>query len=499
MIPMVPVLLKDFYKVGHVFQYPKDTTMVYSNSTPRGSRLEGVDSVVVFGPQYFVLEYLHAQFDKYFFDLPKDRILEHYAYVVKTALGADLPSYQHIADLHDLGFLPLHIKALPEGTLCPMRVPYLTIRNTKPEFYWLTNMLETLLSSAVWGMINSATIAFQYRKVFEHYAKETGAPKDFVKWQGHDFSFRGMYGVEAAIMSGMAHLTSFTGTDTIPAIEALEEYYKADMKKELIGGSVPATEHSVMCVGKQENEFDTFKRLITEVYPKGIVSVVSDTWDFFKVLTDFLPRLREVVLQREGKLVIRPDSGDPVKIICGDNSAAEGSPERLGAVRLLHQVFGGRRNAGGYIELDPHIGLIYGDSITQDRQKQILGGLQAMGFASSNVVLGIGSFTYQYNTRDTFGQAIKATYCETLSGGPQPIFKKPVTDSGIKNSAKGLLKVEARGWTPSRLAYTDLHLVEDVSWEEESGGILQTIFRDGAIKNVQSLAEIRSRIDSYLY
>lgn len=491
---ILPVLLKDGYKVGHPFQYPKDTTLVYSNLTPRASRIRGVDEVVAFGFQYFVKEYLIDQFNDNFFARPKDEVIRQYKRRIDNYLGPGVNT-DHISALHDYRYLPLHVKAVPEGTVVPFRVPMLTIRNTVPEFFWLTNMVETLLSNVLWQASTSATTAFNYRKVFEKYAKETGADKAFVPWQGHDFSFRGLSGVEAACVSGAGHLLSFTGTDTIPAIDFLEEYYGADCESEVVGGSVPATEHSVMCMGLKDGELETFRRLITEVYPTGIVSIVSDTWDFWKVLTVYLPELREVVKGRNGKVVIRPDSGDPVKIICGDPGGYT-RVEQQGAIRVLYDVFGGTRNAAGYLELDPHVGLIYGDSITPERQVEILERLKANGFASSNVVLGIGSYTYQYVTRDTYGFAMKATYGETKSGGPQAIFKEPKTDDGTKNSARGLLGVfRDIAKNPGQI-----YLEEDVDWatEELGIGLLQTIFRDGVPHNIQTLAEIRRRIEAQL-
>ncbi len=482
-------LLLDGYKIGHVFQYPPDTTMVYSNLTARSSRT-GIENVVAFGFQYFVEEYLVRQFAETFFDKPKYEVLAAYQRRVDNYLGPGAVTVDHIAALHDLGYLPLLIKAVPEGTSVPLRVPMLTIRNTVPEFFWLTNMLETLMSNVVWGPCTSATTALQYRKTFETYARLTGGPKEFVPWQGHDFSFRGLTGVENAMLSGAAHLLSFTGTDTVPAIDLLEEYYGADSDKELIGGSVPATEHSVMCMGMQDGEEATFKRLLTETYPAGILSVVSDTWDFWKVIGEYLPKLREIIKARDGKLVVRPDSGDPVKIICGDPNGD--SPwERGGAIQCLWEIFGGKVNDKGFKELDPHIGLIYGEAITLDRQKEILGGLAAKGFASTNVVFGIGSYTYQFVTRDTYGFAIKSTFGATLSQGDVPIFKDPATDSGLKKSAKGLLRVDVD-------QSGELHVTEDVSWEEERGGTLQPIFMNGGTCNTQTLAEIRERIEAQL-
>lgn len=485
---ITPILLKDGYKVGHRFQYPEGTTLVYSNLTPRKSRNEEIEEIVFFGLQYFIKEYLQRQFEENFFMVPKEEILKNYARRMDNYLGKDAVTYDHIAALHDLGYLPLEIKALPEGSLVPMRVPVLTIKNTIPEFFWLTNMLETIMSAILWKPCTSATTAFEYLKTFTKYAEETvGSDNSFILWQGHDFSFRGMSGVEDALMSGAAHLLSFAGSDSIPAIDFLEQYYNADCEKELIGGSVPATEHSVMCMGAQESEIYTFQRLINEVYPAGIVSIVSDTWDFWKVITEFLPQLKKDILARNGKVVIRPDSGDPVKIIIGDENAAQGTPENKGAIECLWEIFGGTVTEQGYKLLDSHIGLIYGDSITTERQLAILSGLKQKGFASYNVVLGIGSYTYEYVTRDTFGFAMKATYGE-VNGIGRDIFKDPKTDDGTKKSAKGLMQVfvdESTG---------NMQLKDQCSWKEEAEGELKTVFKNGQLIIEDSLDAIRKRL-----
>lgn len=489
---ILPILLKDGYKVGHKFQYPEGTTLVYSNLTPRKSRNTDIQEIVFFGLQYFIKEYLVKQFNENFFNQPKEEVLRLYARRIDNYLGKDSITYQHIAALHDLGYLPLEIKALPEGTLVPMRVPVFTIRNTVPEFFWLTNMLETIMSAILWKPCTSATTSFQYLKTFTRYAKETvGTDMGFIPWQGHDFSFRGMSGVEDALISGAGHLLSFAGTDTIPAIDFLETFYNANCEQELIGGSVPATEHSVMCMGTQDGEIKTFDRLISEVYPAGIVSIVSDTWDFWQVITEFLPALKEKVLARNGKVVIRPDSGDPVKIIVGDETAPVGSPEYKGAIECLWETFGGAITAQGYKLLDGHIGLIYGDSITTERQLAILEGLKAKGFASYNVVLGIGSYTYEYVTRDTFGFAMKATYGE-VNGAGRDIFKDPKTDDGTKKSAKGLMQVYRDAVTGK------LELKDQCTWEEEAQGELKTVFRDGKLVVDVTLQEIRDRIKTAL-
>lgn len=476
----------DGYKVDHRRQYPENTTLVYSNWTPRKSRLENVDGVVFFGLQYFIKKYLLEDFESYFFKRPKSEVIHEYKRRISAYLGPEAITYEHIEALHDLGYIPIEIKALEEGTVVPFRVPMFTIKNTISDFFWVTNFLETILSCVIWMPCTSATIALQYRKKLAHYAKYTGGDMDFVDWQGHDFSFRGMGGLEAAMMSGAGHLLSFKGTDTIPAIDFLEKYYYADCEKEIIGGSVPATEHSVMCMGTQEDEVETFRRLIRDIYPKGIVSIVSDTWDYWRVITEFVPHLKNEILTRDGKVVIRPDSGDPVKIICGDADTLPGTPEYKGSVECLWETFGGTVSSEGYKVLDAHIGLIYGDSITLERCETICEQLKNKGFASTNVVFGIGSYTYQYTTRDTFGFAMKATYGE-VNGEGREIFKSPKTDDGTKKSAKGLIKIEGD-------ESGTITMYDGVTWQKESEGLLESVFKDGKMLKETSLNEIRNRI-----
>ena len=486
-----PLTLIDFYKADHRRQYPEGTELVYSNFTPRKAREDGEHQLVFFGLQYFVKEYLVNQWNDGFFNRPKEEVVAEYRRRMDNALGKDSIDVQHIAALHDLGYLPLVVKGLPEGSIVPTKIPVVTVYNTHPEFFWLTNYLESLMSAILWKPCTSATTALRYRQIFEKYATETVAENglDFVFWQGHDFSFRGMSGVEDACISAAGHLLSFYGTDSVPAIDFHEYYYNADSDKEMIGGSVPATEHSVMCMGTKDNEIGTFQRLITELYPNGIVSIVSDTWDFWQVITDYLPKLKSDILARDGKVVIRPDSGDPVKIIVGDKNAVPGSPEYKGAIECMWEVFGGTITEKGYKLLDAHIGLIYGDSITLQRQEAILAGLKEKGFSSFNVVLGIGSFTYEYVTRDTYGFAMKATYGE-VNGEARNIFKDPKTDDGTKKSAKGLLAVFKENGK--------LVLKDECTWEEEKQGLLQPVFENGKVVNQQSLGGLRERINQQL-
>jgi len=480
----IPVLSqKDWYKAAHRTMYPEGTSLVFSNFTPRSSRIEGIDSVVFFGLQYFIKEYLVRQWNESFFSRPVEEVVAKYKRRVDNALGKDAVQMDHIRALHALGYLPIRILALPEGTRVKISTPPFVIHSTNDIGFWIPNYLETILSCTIWQACTSATIAAEYRKEFNRAARETGGSLDFVPFQGHDFSFRGMSSLETACLSGAGHLLSFVGTDTVPAIDFLEQYYHANSDKELVGCSVPATEHSVMCMGTKEGEIETFRRLM-KLYPTGILSVVSDTWDFWGVLANILPQLKGEIMARNGKLVIRPDSSPktPLEIICGDPEASKGTMDYKGAIEVLWEIFGGTTNAAGYRELDSHIGLIYGDSITLSLAKRINEALKAKGFASTNWVAGIGSYTYQYNTRDTFGFAMKATYGVVNVEGRE-IFKDPRTSKGpfSKKSAKGLIAV-----------FKDGTMKDQATWMEVNNCAYNMVFEDGNEGFQNTLAGIRA-------
>ena len=490
-----PLTAIDFYKADHRRQYPEGTTEVYANFTPRSFKLAPVlknsidTKVVVFGLQYFIKDFLIDTWNTHFFHQDKAKVIAAYQRRMNYSLGKDAIDVAHIAALHDLGYLPLKIKALTEGSRLPVGVPVLTVVNTHPTFFWLTNYIESVISCYLWKPMTAATIAFEYKKLFQDYAIKTGVDVDFTRIQAHDFSFRGMSGLQDAAINGAAHLTSFFGTDSVPGIDLAEDYYDADVEKEMIGYSVPATEHSVMCMGMKAGEIATFKRLINEVYPAGIVSIVSDTWDFWKVVTEYMLLLKDDILKRPGKVVIRPDSGDPVKIICGDPDALVGSPQYKGAIECLWDIFGGILTATSHKQLDAHIGLIYGDSITLQRAQDILQKLFSKGFSSGNVVFGVGSYTYQYVTRDNFGFAMKAT-SGVVNGQRRDIFKDPKTDNGTKKSAKGLLRVEQ--------TEDSFVLHDQQSSEQEQQGALECVFLNGALQKPVSFSEIRNRLNDQL-
>ena len=510
--------MTDGYKTGHHQQYPEGTTLVYSNFTPRANKHapKGCDKVVSFGQQMIMMQ-IHEAFQNEFFSKPKDEVCGEMKRELSLYLGTDY-DVTHFEKLHDLGYLPIHVKAISEGSLVPIKIPVLTIFNTHPDFYWVTNYLETIISNLLWKPMTSATIAYQYRKVLTKWQEKTDKEKSwFIDWQAHDFSMRGLDSVEVCISSGLGHATSFMGSDSLPVIYGARKFYGETGP---VVGSVNATEHSVMCAGSKDDEVGTFRRLL-ETYPKGILSVVSDTWDLWKVCTSHVVTLKDLIISRDGKLVIRPDSGNPADIICGLNTVEvheydthnESHPSWKGVIELLWDVFGGTVNDQGYKVLDSHIGAIYGDSITLDRAEEICRRLESKGFASTNIVFGVGSFTYQYNTRDTFGFAMKATYVELLEENDvfhdvnrdpvrmkvpvgRQIFKDPITDDGTKKSATGLLKV-VRTMAPDsygKLQNSGYALVDKVTWKEEAESELKTIYLNGEFTKKVTLSEIREKL-----
>lgn len=518
----IPSLLCDFYKTAHKDQYKTGTTLIYSTWTPRSNKhLDSCDRIVQFGLQGFIKKYLVNYFNTAFFNREEEEVVREYVTFIKRTLG-QVVSGEHIRELHKLGYLPILIKAIPEGKSVLPKVPTFTIHNTHSKFFWVTNYLETLLSTSLWQPSTSASIARQYRKVLTQYGVETCDDLSHVDFQAHDFSMRGMSSLESAETSGAGHLTCFTGTDTIPAINYVEAYYPS-ATHQLVGTSIPATEHSVMCSHGQD-ELETFRFLIEDVYPSGYVSIVSDTWDFWKNIEETLPKLKDKIMARDGKVVIRPDSGDPVDILIGteiirswdmlDAFHGEGyffnpegkvvkvvkskdddyemlvleddrTVEQKGLIEALWDIFGGNTNSKGYRVLDSHIGAIYGDSITLPRAKHILYGLKRKRFASSNIVFGVGSYTYQYLTRDSLGFAMKATYA-IIEGQEKHLFKDPKTDDGTKRSQRGLVSVIENGSKVIDGLYSDS--------PELLNSELKTVFVNGDLVQSYLWEEVKENI-----
>jgi nicotinamide phosphoribosyltransferase len=513
-----PFLATDGYKTAHHNMYPDRTELVLSNWTARHgkhSNIKNSKGVIVVGAS-MVFQKIVEMFDKTFFftdrrdainnlniDEPtkskllinlRDEACLPIKHVYSAYLGFNY-DISHIEELWDYGKLPVKVKTIREGHFVNYGVPSLTIHNVGKQFFWVTNFLETLISNMLWMPMTAATTAFEYKKILTKYAKETDIDNlDFVSFQGHNFSMRGMAGLDATVSAGIGHASSFMGDDSLPTIYAAYKYYK-ETAMPVFG--VPASEHSVMCSGTKDDELGTFRHLMKQ-YPTGILSIVSDTWNLWDVLTKYLPILKDEILARDGKIVIRPDSGDPVDIICGTYTGTDyvklqnrknWTPQEKGLIELLWDLFGGTINSQGYKVLDPHIGAIYGDSITLERADRICDRLKAKGFATTNIVLGIGSYTYQYVTRDTHGFAMKATYVE-VNGDGREIFKDPITGDGTKKSAKGLISV--------KLENGKYVLNDQCTFEDMENDDMLVLFNDGKFVYQPSLVEIRLEINKQI-
>lgn len=582
----------DGYKVGHRPLYPEGTTFAYSNGTFRSTRLfrqsKSVspfydDKVVFFGISGAMRE-INGLWHRSFFSKPREAVVRRYARRMKHYLGENRVDAEVFGKLHDLGHLPIVVLALPEGARVKANVPAYVIYNTEPEFFWLVNYLETILSSMVWKMTTAATIAYEYRRVFEHWAERTGVDKAYVDIQGHDFSFRGVSGPEDAARIGSGHLVVFKGTDTLPAIDYVEDMYGANVEQEFVACSVVATEHAVATsniiynlkqmvraevarlgtdkllypqdVFRLQAEEKFIREILTEKHPTGIVSLVSDSFDFWGVISETAARLKDVILNRQpdeagfAKTVFRPDSGDPVEVLCGRQvltqneffnltngkevtgtddvlvqwgqsekdlvraypghihpapvgatalvngywivpiEAAPLTPVEKGAVQVLWEIFGGTKTSTGHKVLHERVGLIYGDSITVERAWQILERLEKKGFASCNTVFGIGSYTYQYVTRDSLGFAIKST---AIGVGNEriDIFKAPKTEGDtLKKSAKGLLRVVLNDEGNYVLEQENDIKIENLPTQS---GELKPVYAPGFIASVK-LSEITNRL-----
>lgn len=464
------LLNTDVYKFGHLYQYPKGTTKVYSYLQARKPNRE----IVFYGLQYYLSNFLTSPVTK--------ENVDEFIEIVTSILGPDKVERKHYDALVELGYIPLEIRAVEEGSVIPSQNVLMTITNTHPDFAWLVGYVESLLLK-VWNTCTVASNSRELRNVCLKYAKETCDNIEHLPFQIHDFGYRGCSSEETSALSGSAHLLSFLGTDTVPAVSLINKYYNKN-KIWPIGLSVPATEHSVMCAYGRDNEITAYKQMLT-TYPTGIVSIVSDTYNLWNVLTNFTDELYSEIVNREGKVVFRPDSGNPHNIICGDVEYPEGSPENLGAMRLLWDKFGGTVNSKGFKILNPKVGLIYGDGITPKVMVGILQQLQDMKFASSNIVFGVGGLLLQNFNRDTLGFAIKATQI-VINGNELAIQKDPITDTGKKSHT---------GYLALRQADNDeYYTVDGLSKEAETNTLLSLVYRNGKIIRETSIEEIRSKV-----
>lgn len=483
-----PMLLIDFYKAVHAEMLPKNITKSVSYFTPRMSRVKRWDKVVMFGLQGFIKTYLIDYFNEEFFDKPFEEIIYEYKRIMDASLGKDAYKIDKIESLHKLGYLPIEIVALPEGTIVPMHVPMFGITNTHKDFAWLPQSLESLISAEMWHPMLAATVGMTYRGIVNHYYDltcEDNIPRS--KALGA-FDFRGEECLESAVKAGAGWCLSFLNTATVPTIPYLEKNYFCDCTKESVAYGSPSTEHSVMCsnYAVDGDEITLLRRLLTEIYPNTSFSAVLDSYDYWNIIDNILPQLKTEIMNHNGCMLMRGDSGDCVEVVTK-------------TVFKLWEEFGGTINSKGYKVLDPHVKAIYGDSITVQRCEEIYKILMENGFSCSNVALGVGSFSFQCIeedgflkpfTRDTFSSCIKATYCE-IDGKPFPIFKNP-KDGGFKKSQKGCCRVYTR--CDGSIYYEDELTWEQAADYEKRVNMLIPVFKDGELLKEQSLKEIRDRL-----
>ena len=474
---MNPFLLTDFYKLTHILQYRKELRHLTSYLTPRGSRLPNIDHVVMFGLQMYVKDYVVDNFNKNFFQRNFEYCECEIREVLELGLGYDdeliEPTIHNLRCLHELGYLPVEINAVPEGTLVPMGVPCIEIKSTCPNYFWVGQALEASLSAAIWQPMVSATIAREYRKIARDAKNATVEPTIDERTFMCDFSMRGQESNESAVKASVAWLTSMWNSSTVAARKCIKDTYtncstRDKMTNGIIRG-LTSTEHSVMtshaCLDGGD-EIPTFKYLF-KLYKNVSFAAVCDSYDFWNVLTNILPNNFKEVIDERGKrglfIGVRHDSADPVEAICGipymtfdESDMSFTWPEKhngikvynedgvfewrdrkivklnrtrtyeeKGMVETMYELFGGSVNSKGYKVLNPGIKAVYGDSITISRAKEIYKRLEAKGFAANNVSLGVGSFSFQAletedgrllpYTRDTFSVAIKCTHSKYIT------------------------------------------------------------------------------------
>lgn len=444
--------LSDSYKVSHWKQYPPKTEKVYSYFESRGGDF---NEVTFFGLQYFLKKYLEG------IQVTEEKIQEAKA-VWDAHLGPGFfneEGWRHILEKHE-GRLPVSIKAVPEGATIPTSNVLMTIENTDPECYWLTNYLETLLVQT-WYPTTVCTLSRSIREMITGYLEATGDPEG-VGFKLHDFGFRGVSSPESAEIGGAAHIVNFMGTDTIAGAIAAMKYYNCEMP----AFSLPATEHSTMTAWGKEYENEAFRNVLDQ-YPEGLVACVSDSYDIYRACRDYWGwELKDKVLNRNGTLVVRPDSGDPHKVV---NEVLE----------ILGSCFGYEVNEKGYKVLPPQIRVIQGDGVDFDTIERIFITMMDNGWSADNIVFGAGGTLLQKMNRDTCKFAFKCSSA-TIDGAERDVYKEPVTDGG-KRSKSGRLSLVFR----------------DGQYETVKGDhpedILTEVFRDGEVLVEHTFGDVRNR------
>jgi nicotinamide phosphoribosyltransferase len=445
------ILNTDSYKVSMWKQYPAGTTGVYSYIESRGGRY---DSTVFFGLQAFIKEYLLEPITQTDIDIA-DEILTLHGEPFNRA------GWQYILDKHN-GFLPVVIRAVPEGTVVPVKNVLATIENTDPECFWLTTWLETALLRAIWYPTTVATQSWKIRQVILDYLEKTGDP-NLIDFKLHDFGARGVSSLESAGIGGAAHLVNFMGTDTISAILHAREYYNAGVA----GFSIPAAEHSTITSWGRDGEVDAYRNMLTNfAKPGSIVAVVSDSYDIYNAAARLWgEELREQIVDSGATVVIRPDSGDPVEV-------------NRKLIGILGSKFGYTTNSKGFKVLN-NVRLIQGDGINELTVRSILGAFMAMGWSADNIAFGMGGALLQQVDRDTQKFAMKCSAAK-INGRWIDVQKDPATDPGKKSKAGRVTLYKDKDGT-------FFSGVED--WPESA---LVEVFRDGKLVKEISFEQVRA-------
>ena len=452
------ILNTDSYKTSMFKQYPAGTTGVYSYIESRGGRY---DSTVFFGLQAFIKEYLLEPITQTDIDVAAEILTAH-----GEPFNRD--GWEYILRQHK-GYLPVVIRAVPEGTVVPVKNVLATIENTDPECFWLTTWLETALLRAIWYPTTVATQSKYIKTVILDYLERTGDTST-IDFKLHDFGARGVSSMESAGLGGAAHLVNFMGTDTLTAVLCARKYYKSD----IAGFSIPAMEHSTVTSWGRDGEVKAYENMITQfAKPGAIVAVVSDSYDIYNAASKLWGEdLRQRVIDSGATVVIRPDSGDPVEV-----------NRRL--VEILGEKFGYTVNSKGFKVLN-NVRLIQGDGINELTVRSILGAFMAMGWSADNIAFGMGGALLQIVDRDTQKFAMKCSAAE-VNGKWIDVVKDPVTDSGKKSKA-GRVTL----WTNGTGEYVS-SVDEPKQWADRGWTkALVPVFWDGKLEKEYSFEEVRA-------
>jgi len=455
------ILNTDSYKVSMFKQYPAGTTGVYSYIESRGGRY---DQTVFFGLQAFIKEYLLEPITQQDIDVA-DEILTAHGEPFNRA------GWQYILDKH-MGYLPVVIRAVPEGTVVPVKQVLATIENTDPECFWLTTWLETAVLRAIWYPTTVATQSYTIKKVILDYLEKTGDPS-LIDFKLHDFGARGVSSLESAGLGGAAHMVNFMGSDTVSGVLYAREFYNAGVA----AFSIPAAEHSTITSWGRDNEVKAYANMLAQfAKPGSIVAVVSDSYDVFNAASKLWgEELRQQVIDSGATVVIRPDSGDPVEV-------------NRKLIEILGEKFGYTTNAKGFKVLN-NVRLIQGDGVNELSIRSILGALMAMGWSSDNIAFGMGGALLQQIDRDTQRFAMKCSSAE-ISGKWVDVQKDPATDSGKKSKA-GRVQL----WTNSGGEFAS-GVTAPTGWTDKGIGgwtpALVEVFRDGKLISEIDFATVRA-------